>query len=100
MISCFSGKLLKMLAKIFRKNRCVCDGFGVTSAIKQGRLAGSGFSSVWAGAVEGSHRSARMTYSLLIPCFRAWVSRKRAIHAVFHEAQKKFPVIFPVLGKF
>jgi len=38
----------------------------------------------------------QLTYSLLIPCFCAWESRKPAIHAAFHARRKKFPVIFPV----
>jgi hypothetical protein len=37
--------------------------------------------------------------SLLIPCFRALKSRKPAIHAAFRQPQKKFRVIFPVIGK-
>jgi hypothetical protein len=37
--------------------------------------------------------------SLLIPCFVAWGSREGAIHAGFRTDEKKFPVIFPVIGK-
>ena len=40
------------------------------------------------------------TYSLLIPCFCAYPSRKPAIHAAFHALEKKFPVIFPVSREF
>src|SRR5262250_1975330 len=41
-----------------------------------------------------------LTYSLLIPCFCACLSRKPAIHAAFCKSPKKFPVIFPVIRKF
>ena len=43
--------------------------------------------------------SGQWTYSLLIPCFFAWVSRKSAIHAAFFADREKFPVIFPVIRK-
>src|SRR5436190_4071327 len=38
------------------------------------------------------------TYSLLIPCFLAWSSRKAAIHAGFHACSKKIPCYFPCLS--
>jgi hypothetical protein len=34
----------------------------------------------------------------VIPCFSALKSQKPAIHAAFRAREKKFPVIFPVIG--